>query len=585
MIIMKELLLNRICFYYLIFFVVSSTVNISFAARSDCDLVFIIPNEESSKSIIIKAKASNDIFEKNEINIDGIRYESFQRVSIADKKAVEELKIAVFLNQFYVLAYKALSIEAIGQYRLILSSDGLALKLVREDYQTTLVFGKRKNRKKEAQLESLRKIAFVIKAFLVDSYVGYPNVLLQNERLLVKLDGSQIRDPKMSEPINMSDFFTSLDRNGVTTDLYPQLRELISKIPLGEIKKLLLSLDLPLYLVDRIAQRQNQVLEALDYENEIYLGDSIKTVLRSREYFNKSRQRMELEPIEWIRKRVRSRFEADFVRNTNFKSFEEYKVYVMQFPEYRKLIEDFQKHALLRIDRHQVRRSSIVLEGFKTLFQTGTSSVSNANEYVSQRISVEAQGFGMSNDEFINILPVNLHPKSAFLVHLENDRNGEIHYGSDHYYISLEKILKDPQAPVITFTLGDSKDESYRWYSRPVLAEDFYYFAAPFIHDARTRLRDKGFMSINYRTNDYFGHFRAVLPNFLGNLEERFNIFLRSEFDVREPSENPTVYTEAQIYGFLGIGHVQHIAFEKEAVLSKQLEDVYHQLGVEVIRY
>ncbi|MFN9066342.1 MAG: hypothetical protein ACK5V3_03880, partial [Bdellovibrionales bacterium] len=92
--------------------------------------------------------------------------------------------------------------------------------------------------------------------------------------------------------------------------------------------------------------------------------------------------------------------------------------------------------------------------------------------------------------------------------------------------------------------------------------------------------------SIDYRGPDPFYKFSEVRPHFLGDLDKKFNVYMRKDFnEFSEPLELPMIYTEAQIYGFIGIDSVNTIAIEKRDSVPTPLLKLYQELGIKVIRY
>ncbi|MCM2277068.1 MAG: hypothetical protein NDJ89_03245 [Oligoflexia bacterium] len=521
-----------------------------------------------------------------QFEIAGRRYEGFGRVSIHQKDEIQKLKQDIFFKRASHVLYKQIGLEFDENLALAVSPDGQQVKPVIEIRRKSLNVP---DKDTEEKIELLSKIGLAIKAIFGEADIHRPMIYSENGRMMVTLSSALWKDPLMSLDIDIKKVFTHLDEYGVGSEHYKLLQQVLHGISADEISSLASEFGMPSAFVRGFEKRRVHFQNSLADEIAALFGDPKTMVAKARKNFQVNSQLNGTEVLRFIKDKFRRRLDRDFQQHTVFKNFEDYKNYVMKFPEYRQIIEEFRKSTVLSINRHRLRRSSILTGGFKNLFETGTSSIGKGTqfeEYGRGRLAAEAEGLGLSVEDYQRMVPATYRAKSAFVLDSSQMKGSESRYGTDNYFSLLQKLLEDPKAPLVTMTIGDSLDDSFRWYSKPLLAEDFPYLAAPFIHDAQRRLNRKTLSTVNYRGSDSIGHFPEVAPVFFGNLDKMLKVHLRTDINGLFESMNlPMIYTEAQVHGYFGIGNVHMIALKASDKVPEELLETYRLLGIQVIRY
>lgn len=525
------------------------------------------------------------------VKVDGKKFETGASIPVSDKKEYEEKALRIFFSRLYELNLKSFNVEMAQVEKMGISADGRFYIPLHFKMESKFEYlDRQESERRDRERQSIVEVANALKVFFDDqapSMYSSINFEETNGRLFFKIYQINPGNPTFAIDFNANVFLGKLDRAGIQLHRFPAVREVLIDMPMEAIRALLKELQLSESIFNNFSRWREAAIKALDVEIAVLHGVPEKLSSDIQESHQQSRKRINNQRTEKIKKKIRARLDEDIARHTKFKNFEEYKAYILTIPEYRKFAEEFMQTTTLTLVRHRGRRASILKHGFKNVFETGTSSISNGKEYAEGRVQVEAQGLLLTKDQYLQVIPPELRPKSTHVSHSSAKYFNESRYGTDHYLIPLENLLRSDTPPVVTFTLGDSLDLSDRWNARPVLAEDFPYLAAPFIYDARVKLNDPEFLSsINYRAVDPFGQFRAVLPRFLGNLNEMIQVNIRKDIDgFGEPKGIPIVSTEAQIYGYVGIGDVKGLGISKDDALPESLKSVYGKLGIQLHYY
>lgn len=499
---------------------------------------------------------------------------------------IDNLKKSAFEYQLYTIIFKSLNLDFSRECRILTNKDRTHQRLyIKENESSKLYFFDGDEIESDSALRKALIAAKVIKLFLNDTSNGELSVAKEDKKYTVVSYSMNIEDKTFNQEINLNQFLGKLDPYEQGIDSLLHARKVLAELPFSQIRNLIHVLGLPDSILAGLMKRQISLINALDAEIEILFGDSranLKKIKHSkRQLQNKKNARIILQ----LRNSLKERLEKDFKTHTNFESFDEYKKYVMQFPEYREIIENFQKNALLKLSMHNIRRTSILKNGFKNIFETGTSSIQDSNQYKDIRAAVESEGLGISQSTYESLISPEIRPKSAYVKNRNTLTFSGTRYGNDHYLFDINELLTKSGNSLVTFTLGDSLDNSHIWYSKPLLAEDFPYLAAPFIHDYQKKLNSSEFAVINYRMKIPGSQLPAVLPEFLGNLDKRLRVQIRNDYGFLEPTGPSVDYIESQVFGYLGIDSAKKIAIPENEAPTQQLNELYTHLGIEIIKY
>ncbi|MFN9065696.1 MAG: hypothetical protein ACK5V3_00590, partial [Bdellovibrionales bacterium] len=403
-------------------------------------------------------------FHEKKIEILGRQYQSYNSVKLQDSDGINKMKTQIFFSEAYHSLFKMLGIEFVSRYRMAYQQRGSVAKLMVQEFQRDWSFNKSKDLKREEQIKKYFYIAMAFKAFLTDFDISKPNVFFQSGRLYAQIFGFKISDPSMSKEFNKNEFLTFLDRHEIGAEHYPDVLKAFELFNEQEFFRLAEKLEIPSDLALRLTERKKAAVDALKTEIEIYFRPTQKLKDQILKSIERGASHNKGEVMGILRQRFKQRLDNDIRANTSFKSFEEYKRYIESIPEYRKLVKDIQQNTILSIHRHRVRRSYILLSGFRNLFETGTSSISQESAYSDSRLAVESQGLGMSAAEYNMKVPPLYRAKSAFVLDVSQIQGGQSRYGSDNYFISLKQLMEQEDSPLVTMTIGDSLDDSFRWY-------------------------------------------------------------------------------------------------------------------------
>ncbi|OQW53456.1 MAG: hypothetical protein A4S09_07605 [Proteobacteria bacterium SG_bin7] len=289
--------------------------------------------------------------------------------------------------------------------------------------------------------------------------------------------------------------------------------------------------------------------------------------------------------IKKIRDSLERRFLRDFLANTGFKSFEEYKAQILLVPEYREYVQKFfNDYQLVRIGS-SLERFGVITNGTKSMDQVGLSAYS-ALGYEDVRRQVEAENLGMSVTDYQVQIPPLYRPVSTFFHSRKNQYfSGYSLYGETHYLVSNEKLLASISRGEIflSFTLGDSIRSSESWHGKAIPYDYFPYLAAPFVVDFQNRAGGDSQSVVDYVK----GVFRVKdrVPNFKNELHKKMNIHVRTTDIFLDNADGFGDYVEAQVYGPFPVTLHESIAVPKTKPLPKPVSEALKDLDISVRSY
>lgn len=382
--------------------------------------------------------------------------------------------------------------------------------------------------------------------------------------------------------------------NKILSDLSPDpesvrdLRDAFNQMDFEPILRMGRALDMPQDYLDQVDKTFRALRARLGSQMDGSFASSEELTQAARASRGRRAPSNVTANLSQVKELIRARFEKEFRERTAFASFDEYKRAVMAIPEYAQFVSRFWDEVRISYTAQPRSRVPILLNGIQNAHQTEVSGIgAGAIGYMDRRLQDEARFLGLSLEQYERMIPPDARATSMFLGRHEPSRPVIKNvYGSDHYDLSTAKVLEKVKRGelYLTMTLGDSLNNSRYWQGRPVPAEDFPYFAAPFITDYRTLSGNTGFNALQYREN---GWLPEVKPRFLGGLGSKIPVDLRNWNDIIPELENkvPADFIEAQLYGPISSDLVEQIHMHQGEQPSRIYQDAVKNLGIELKFY
>lgn len=348
----------------------------------------------------------------------------------------------------------------------------------------------------------------------------------------------------------------------------PQILSLINQFPLQEILGLTKNFPLPEALRTAITRRLTKLRQSLQ-NSDGYFNHSSELLRKIKHEHKLQEKVIKFEKLQEIRELLNKRFIRDFVTNSTYSSFADFKTEVMSIPEYAKIVEEILNQGQLTIVLPNSTRAGVLALGIKNLFETQVSMFMNGdflnNPYVEMRRSIEAEALGLTTNQYDQIVPFQYRPKSVFFS-LKNPST-EQKPGYDYYTLKFSEVLHANQNGklILTLSLGDSARGSTSWNGRMIPVEMFPYFAAPFVHQARVSRGNPNLMASPQFRKNLHG-FTDVMPQFLNDMEKKLFIEITestSLMDEFSPHRMVIDYIEAQIFGHLSSDLIESFRSDK----------------------
>lgn len=531
---------------------------------------------------------------RDEFAFEGTTYRVFETVPIADtanlKKPLEAVALSHFRDRF--LGTKGLRLS--DRLDLFLNPDGT--KLIAATPSPTIKWSPRVNRAEESRIERYRAFAWLLQLAFGLPNTSRPLVDRVGDRYLVSSGQTSSSLTELAKPLEPSDYrklISAIRADGVALSSQTLQFFLDGLSELDRVEAALLKEwpELDEKLMQLVRSRIKGLVSFLREELRFQKGSAEDFSALIAQQKSGGGESFDQAAIEQLRALLRKRLDQDIRAHTRFKSLEHYKNTVLAIPEYRMFAEKFSERVFLQIHRSPSARLGIITKGFQSLHTTSRSSIrdgSEFEEYRRERIQVEARALGVSEDRYLELVSPSLRPKSAFALYEDQIRFEGSQYGNDSYVIPLSGVLKQPNAPLVTLSLGDSKDFSHIWYARVMPLEDFAIVAAPFLVDAERLSRTTGLSVANYRGVDQLGQFPPVLPKFLGDLGSMVQPYIRTDQEIEggfEPIDTPLLYVEAQIFGGIGLSHVKAFSHSAHEPIPVGLKQAFQRTGIKVHSY